>query len=389
MSRVITKRRSRALIASMAAVTGAALAAAPAALATFPGGDGQIAFVRDGDIWAINPDGSGEHRITAGPHQDSAPDWSPDGRELVFERRSLAPAAPSSHVYRVRADGTGLTWITADAHEPAWFRDGRRIAFNRGPDGDSDVFLMNRDGSGQRTVEEGLPALHDPDPSPVSDFVLVNHIGHNADGHLLATSPGTGDIRWDLPDPDGYDSQQGSWAPDGRRLAFYRGAGPVWAGPSPDPQIGVAVMDVEGTGLRIVAPGGFDPAFSPDGSRIAYVDGTTIHTIRDDGSGRRALTRGHGPDWQAVPAPPPAPPGRPPTRTITVTVPGPPPPPVVITKVVTKTIRGDTTCRVPQGQLAFTVRAARRIGAGAKLRLTVDLRGERPQMRLPRSLRLT
>jgi hypothetical protein len=35
------------------------------------------------------------------------------------------------------------------------------------------------------------------------------------------------------------------------------------------------------------------------------------------------------------------------------------------------------------------VRAARRIGAGAKLRLTVDLRGERPQMRLPRSLRLT
>lgn len=230
---------------------------------------------------------------------DSSPDWSPDGRELLFERQSLPPPAPSSHVYRVRADGTGLTWITADGHEPDWFRDAKRIAFTRDTGGDGrNLYIANRDGSGQRAIETGLPALFGPDPSPTSDFVLVNHLGNNSDGHLFASSPGFAEIRWAFPDSDAYDSQQGSWAPDGRRVAFFQGMGPVWAGPTPDPKVGVAVMDTEGVALKVVAQDGTDPAFSPDGTRIAFVQGTSIRTMRADGSDKRTLGRGTDPDWQ-------------------------------------------------------------------------------------------
>jgi TolB protein len=65
------------------------------------------------EIWTVNPDGSGLHRLTnngtnyfAGPH-DFAPSWSPQGDAVVFERD--APDFSSSAIFVMRGDGTGLT----------------------------------------------------------------------------------------------------------------------------------------------------------------------------------------------------------------------------------------------------------------------------------------
>jgi Tol biopolymer transport system component len=403
-------RRRAAALGALAAIGGATLVAAPAALASFPGANGKIAFVRDGDIWSVNPDGTGERRITSGPHVDGAPDWSPDGKELLFQRHSLPPAPPAWHVYRVRADGSGLTWITANGAEPDWFRDGRRIAFTReNGTGGRDLHMANRDGSGQRMIEAGLPALDGPDPSPTSDFVLVNQTGDNADGRLFASSPGMGEIHWDLPDPDGHDSQQGSWAPDGRRVAFFQGIGPEWGGETPDPKLGVAVMDAEGTSLKVVAQGGSEPAFAPDGTRIAFVQAGFVRTVRADGSDARALVRGDDPDWQPAPrpattsteAPAPAEPAGPPEdpdavwpedatepepEPAVVTVEAPPAPPEV--RIVTRTIRVPARCAVPRRHLELTARATRWLRPGARIRVSADLRGPRPRVRLSRGLRL-
>jgi Tol biopolymer transport system component len=394
-------RRRAAALGALAVIGGATLVAAPAALASFPGGNGKIAFVRDGDIWTVNPDGTGERRLTSGPHVDSAPDWSPDGTELLFQRDSLPPAAPAPHVYRIRADGTGLTWITANGAEPDWFRDGRRIAFTR--DDASDLYVANRDGSGVKRIETSASSgLHGPDPSPASDFVLVADIDDNADGHLFASSPGIADIRWAFPNSDDHDSHQGSWAPDGRRLAFFQGPGVEWPGVTPDPDIGVAVMDTEGTSLRVVAPDGAEPAFAPDGTRIAFVQAGFVRTMRADGSDKRALVRGDDPDWQPVPrfgttaveTPAPAEPtdvieeapGELEPESTAVTVEGPPAPPEV--RVVTRTIRIPGRCAVPREHLALTARATRWIRPGARLRVSADLSGPRPRVRLSRGLRL-
>ncbi len=54
----MSHRIPRAALAGLAAA--AALAVAPTALATFPGENGAVAFSRGGDIWRINPDGTGE-----------------------------------------------------------------------------------------------------------------------------------------------------------------------------------------------------------------------------------------------------------------------------------------------------------------------------------------
>ena len=62
--------------------------APPAARATFPGQTGLIAFEsrRDGnpEIYVMNPDGSGQTRLTESDGEDIAATWSPDGRKLTW-----------------------------------------------------------------------------------------------------------------------------------------------------------------------------------------------------------------------------------------------------------------------------------------------------------------
>jgi hypothetical protein len=65
-------------------------------------------------IWTIRPDGSDLRRVTR-PHpryrQDRHPDWSPDGRHIVFLRCACFSGGRSpdpSPLMFVRPDGSGL-----------------------------------------------------------------------------------------------------------------------------------------------------------------------------------------------------------------------------------------------------------------------------------------
>jgi len=92
-----------------------------------------IAFVRDGDLYSVRPDGSGQRRLTSGSELDSAPLVAPNGRFVVFERR--ATASGSADLYTVGAKGGGIRALTsgdADDHDADFSPDGRAIVFVRG-----------------------------------------------------------------------------------------------------------------------------------------------------------------------------------------------------------------------------------------------------------------
>lgn len=117
----------------------------PVALTTTPGGksgikwspDGRsLAFVSQGAIWSVSVDGGRPRKLSQGKSgsgdprtaADRDPQWSPDGRWILFEtgRRGNADLAV------VSADGLSSTLLTdspADEAEAAWSPDGTHIAY--------------------------------------------------------------------------------------------------------------------------------------------------------------------------------------------------------------------------------------------------------------------
>ncbi|MGV1048591.1 MAG: TolB family protein [Solirubrobacterales bacterium] len=123
-----------------------------------------IAFARDGDLFSVRPDGSGQRQLTSGPEIDSAPRISPNGRYVVFERRAGAGAA--SDLYTVGAQGGGLKHLTSGANddrEAHFSPDGKAIVFVRGTTdsagaSNDDLYSVRPTGAGlaRLTVTAGI-----------------------------------------------------------------------------------------------------------------------------------------------------------------------------------------------------------------------------------------
>ena len=85
----------------------------------------------NGEVYAMDADGSGPRNLTQHPAKDVRPAWSPNGRRIAFVSRRDGNA----EVYVMNADGSGKRNLTRDRASdddyPTWSRDGRKLAFLR------------------------------------------------------------------------------------------------------------------------------------------------------------------------------------------------------------------------------------------------------------------
>jgi TolB protein len=96
------------------------------------------------ELWLMNADGTGIHRLTKLRNVSTLPAWSPDGKRLAFQSNA---GGTHFEIYTIGRDGTGLrreTHTVIDTIDPAWSPDGK-LSFSR------DGSLWTIDGAGKET----------------------------------------------------------------------------------------------------------------------------------------------------------------------------------------------------------------------------------------------
>ena len=294
-------RRVLAIIATVATLT---VLPGAAAHATSPGRNGLILFGAETrhsgyELFTVRRTGADLTRITNADDDAVHPDWSPDGRRIVFELDHPS-GPPYCSVVVMDADGSDMVDLSADQTgcegQPSYTSDGSRIVFGRFDDvlDEESIWSMDLGGGDRMKITTGIGrGVTDPNVSP--DGQVVSFIEFNGEdlGQAIASVRSDGsDISTVVPFELDV-AVKHDWAPNGRRIVFTDHADDF------DRAANIATVRPDGTGLRYLTDyrrprcRAYVGGYSPNGNWIVF---------RLEIGDRSGLFRMHpdGKDWREI-----------------------------------------------------------------------------------------
>ncbi len=190
--------------------------------------DTRIAFADFDGIFVMDPDGTDR---CSGGRGGGAFSWSPDGSQIAFTHWKKDDPYPGE-IFVMYADCTGIYSTGQKGNSAEWSPDGNQIAFSSERAGDSEIFVMNADGTEVRQLTN-------------------NNLSRD-----------------ETPE----------WSPDGNQIAF-----------SSDRTAGndneIFVMNADGTDIYSTGKQGDHFSWSPDGSQIIFEDKNNMILVTDRADG--------------------------------------------------------------------------------------------------------
>lgn len=171
--------------------------------------DAKVAFIsnQEGgefDIYVIDLDAGGQiTRLTDHPDRDSSPTWSPDGTEIAFRRRTDG----NSDIFVMNADGTNVRQLTGNPAfdgDPIWSPDGTEILFTSDRSGNYDIWVMNTDGSGVIQLTDHPGSDEYPTWSRDGEYIAFQSNRHGATQIWIMRWDGSDQSLLALDAPTGY-----------------------------------------------------------------------------------------------------------------------------------------------------------------------------------------
>jgi hypothetical protein len=281
--------------------------AAPPARSTFPGPNGQLAYEQTASfdtrpaifsIYPFEPERL-ETRLTSTAVKSGDPAWTADGERLAF----MSERDGNPEIYVMNRDGTGQTRLTVNPSgdaDPTWSPDGSRIAFTSTRDGNAEIYVMNPDGTGQSRLTVDPAIDQQADWSPTGSRIAFESTRDGNFELYAMNEDGSGQARLTFS-PGG--SQEASWSPDGSQIVYTEG---------PEGRSEIRILGASGGPVRQLRTRFFDPhfpAWSPDGRQIAYSVFQSIYVQEVDGPPASAemVASGLDPAWAPLPPPKPVP----------------------------------------------------------------------------------
>jgi TolB protein len=251
--------------------------------------DQEIAFETPSGIYLIGVDGRGLRQLPGTRPGDQNPDWSPDGRRLVFWNGRgwhgrLYVSDVLGHNRRLLTRPGAAGYGPSDQY-PAWSPDGRLIAFESFRAGAWHIWVMRPDGSGARRVTPRRRGGYSPQWSPDSRR-LVYTASWSTTGIAITDLAGRVHELKTLATDD----WSPSWSPDGAKIAFNSTAH--------QPRGEIYVVSARGgTPARLTrnAVEDTDARWAPDSREIVFNSGQSgldeIYVMDADGTHQRRVTR--------------------------------------------------------------------------------------------------
>ncbi len=213
------------------------------------------------DLYVVDYDGEGLLRLTANRELNLCPDWSPDGDEIAFtsyrngeqglfslntangkvrsvismdglnfganwhpEGKELVLSLSQSgnpEIYRISPEGKIIKRLTVSKAieiSPSWAPGGRDLVFTSDRTGTPQLYIIDSDGAGRRRLTFEGRYNDSAVWSPSGDqIVYATRVGNFTQ---IVVMKSTGEDRRVLTAGRWRNSEDPSWAPDGRHIVF-------------------------------------------------------------------------------------------------------------------------------------------------------------------------